>query len=37
VDDDGGERRATCEVWLDRDGEHVVTGTAIVALPSRDA
>ena len=26
------ERRATCEVWLDRDGEHVVTGTAIVAL-----
>jgi acyl dehydratase len=37
VDDDGGERRATCEVWLDRDGEHVVTGTAIVALPSREA
>ena len=37
VSDDGGERRATCEVWLDRDGEHVVTGTAIVALPSRDA
>ena len=36
VSDDGGERRATCEVWLDRDGEHVVTGTAIVALPSRD-
>jgi len=27
-----GERRATCEIWLDRDGEHVVTGTAIVAL-----
>jgi acyl dehydratase len=37
VDDDDGERRATCEVWLDRDGEHVVTGTAIVALPSRDS
>jgi acyl dehydratase len=37
VDDDAGERRATCEVWLDRDGEHVVTGTAIVALPSLDA
>jgi acyl dehydratase len=36
VADDDGERRATCEVWLDRDGEHVVTGTAIVALPSRD-
>ncbi|MGE5210702.1 MAG: MaoC/PaaZ C-terminal domain-containing protein [Acidobacteriota bacterium] len=32
VDDVGGERRATCEVWLDRDGEHVVTGTAVVAL-----
>jgi acyl dehydratase len=27
-----GERRATCDVWLDRDGEHVVTGTAVVAL-----
>ena len=26
------ERRATCEVWLDRAGEHVVTGTAVVAL-----
>ncbi len=26
------ERRATCDVWLDRDGEHVVTGTAVVAL-----
>ena len=36
VADDDGERRATCEVWLDRDGEHVVTGTAIVALPPRD-
>jgi len=28
-----GERRAECEVWLDRDGAHVVTGTAVVALP----
>ena len=27
-----GERRATCDVWLDRDGEHVVTGTAVVAV-----
>ena len=26
------ERRATCDVWLDRDGEHVVTGTAVVEL-----
>lgn len=29
-----GERRATCEVWLDRDGEHVVTGSAVVAVPT---
>ena len=29
-----GERHATCEVWLDRDGEHVVTGTAVVAVPA---
>ena len=29
-----GERRAECVVWLDRDGVHVVTGTAIVALPT---
>ena len=27
-----GERRATCEVWLERAGEHVVTGTAVVAI-----
>jgi acyl dehydratase len=27
-----GEQRATCDVWLDRDGEHVVTGTAVVAV-----
>ncbi len=36
VADIDGERRATCEVWLDRDGEHVVTGTAVVALEPRD-
>ena len=27
-----GERRAVCDVWLDREGEHVVTGTAVVAI-----
>jgi acyl dehydratase len=27
-----GEQRATCEVWLERDGEKVVTGTAVVAV-----
>jgi acyl dehydratase len=27
-----GERRAVCEVWLERDGQAVVTGTAVVAL-----
>ena len=27
-----GERRATCEIRLDRDGEDVVVGTAVVAL-----
>ena len=32
VVDVDGERRATCDVWLDRDGEHVVTGTAVVAV-----
>jgi len=26
------EQRAECTVWLERDGEHVVTGTALVAL-----
>jgi acyl dehydratase len=31
VADVDGERRATCEVWLDREGEQVVTGTAVVA------
>jgi acyl dehydratase len=32
IDTVGDERHATCDVWLDRDGEHVVTGTAVVAL-----
>jgi acyl dehydratase len=27
-----GEQRAECTVWLERDGEQVVTGTAVVAL-----
>ncbi|WP_420450606.1 MaoC family dehydratase [Ilumatobacter sp.] len=30
IDDVDGERRATCEVRLERDGEPVVTGTAVV-------
>jgi acyl dehydratase len=34
IDTVDGERRATCEVWLEREGEKVVTGTAVVALPS---
>ena len=29
------EQLATCEVWLDRDGERVVWGTATVCLPTR--
>ena len=29
-----GETRAECEVWLDREGEHVVDGTAVVAVPN---
>lgn len=29
-----GERRAHCDVWLERDGEHVVTGVAVVTLPA---
>jgi acyl dehydratase len=28
-----GERRAVCEVWLERDGVAVVSGSAVVALP----
>jgi len=33
LDEEHGERRATCEVRLDRDGETVVSGTAVVRLP----
>lgn len=33
IDEVGGERRATCEVWLERDGKAIVTGSAVVALP----
>ena len=29
-----GERRAVCDVWLERDGEPVVRGTAVVAVPT---
>ena len=30
-----GERRATCEVWLDRDdGTRTVAGTAVVGVPA---
>ncbi len=32
VHTDGGVARATCDVWLEREGEHVVTGTAVVEL-----
>jgi acyl dehydratase len=32
IDEVDGEKRATCEIWLDRDGEKVVTGTAVVGL-----
>ena len=32
IDDVDGERRATCEVRLEREGETVVSGTAIVAV-----
>ena len=33
----GDERWALCDVWLDRQGEHVVTGTAVIAVPGTDA
>lgn len=37
IDEEAGRRRATCEVWLDRDdGSRVVSGTATVWLPERD-
>jgi acyl dehydratase len=32
VDQVDGEWRATCDVWLEREGAAVVTGTAVVAL-----
>lgn len=32
LDDHDGESCAHCEVWLERDGEHVVDGTAVVGL-----
>lgn len=31
-----GERRAICDVWLERDGEDVVAGTAVVALSTTE-
>ncbi len=34
VNDENGERRATCAVWLKRDDEVVVSGTAVVAVTS---
>lgn len=33
LDENNGERHAHCNVWLERNGEHVVDGTAVVALP----
>lgn len=33
LDAHGTELWARCDVWLDRDGEHVVGGTAFVAIP----
>ena len=35
IEEVDGERRATCEIHLDRDGEHVVVGTAVVALSDK--
>ena len=32
IDVVGDEQHASCAVWLERDGEQVVTGTAVVAL-----
>ena len=32
LDEVDGERHATCDVWLERDGERIVTGTAVVAV-----
>lgn len=37
VDTDGATRRATCDLWLDReDGTRVVSGSAVVRLPEED-
>jgi acyl dehydratase len=33
ANDGGIERQAVCEIWLDRQGELVVIGTAVVVLP----
>ncbi len=35
VDWVGGETQATCDVWLERDGERVVTGSAVVGIATR--
>jgi acyl dehydratase len=32
---EAGEQRATCAVWLERAGETVVSGTAVVALAQK--
>lgn len=32
IETDGPEPRLTCEIWLERDGLRVVTGTAIVGV-----
>lgn len=32
LDEVGGETHATCDVWLERDGERIVTGSAVVAV-----
>jgi acyl dehydratase len=37
IDEDGPTRRATCDVWLDReDGTRVVAGSAVVRLPTEE-
>ena len=37
IQDADGERRATCTVWLKRDDETVVGGTAVVCVDSTSA
>jgi len=34
IDEGEGERRAHCRIWLELDGEVVVSGTAVVAVSS---